>query len=363
MKSSDIKAVLDRLTNDESLELFNDDVLNYRVIKVHKRRLSKVYVVHVTLARLGSKKVCIKQLTKTGVDSIEDNKQKVSLHNEFASNLRAYQNFKANNSPYIVVKPLCVIPEIFIIVTEFFENSMTLEDLLTQKFNWNNEAQFNQLKGLMHKAGELLTTYQKSGAKVTGSPDEQISELIPYLIVRIELIYEFFNDKKLDHLLNRTAKDISLEFKKIPHHILHSSGELVKTHGDYTPANVLYSENKLALIDFSESRNSSRFYDVGSFINYIRMLPLNKKSYDSGKAQELISSYISGYNNKTADSQILEELFKFRYLTTNLLTQIYESREGVLKSIFLMPRIKRYMKTFEEFSLNNILPPIQSSKE
>jgi hypothetical protein len=129
MNPKDIDKVFNQLTTDENLELFNDKVLKFKVIKIHKRRLSKVYIVDITLERLGSKKVCIKQLSKVGVNSNEDEKQRASLNNEFKSNLQAYQDFLKNNSPYIVVKPLCVLPEIFIIVTEFFENSTTLEDL------------------------------------------------------------------------------------------------------------------------------------------------------------------------------------------------------------------------------------------
>jgi hypothetical protein len=344
-----VNNIIMKLPKTDTVDFFKDKVVTYSIEKIHKRRLSSVYFVNINFSCSGTKKLCIKLVNcdKSNIKKMDIYKKK--LVDEFNSHLSAYENF---NSPtdFRIVKPICVFSDDLALITESFENSTTLESMIIKNIILGGEKNLIQLEKLMFSSGILLSQYHALRVEDMVSVNKEVETLKKYILVRLNLIYKYFNDNHKKYPSTKSVKLFNDIFSKIIVDDKNGKNLLTNIHGDFTPANVLFDGNTLALIDFSEVSAAPKYTDVGCFINYLDMLPLNKPIYSIKKIKKLKESFENGYNSENEINPLLVKLYKFRYLSTNMLTQIYEMRDSKLKSILMHHRIKRYMALLEKHS-------------
>ncbi|OUR99169.1 hypothetical protein A9Q81_11360 [Gammaproteobacteria bacterium 42_54_T18] len=341
-----ITKIVRKLTENEFVELVANKDFKFDVERVHKRRLSDVYLVSISFSGGATKRVCIKVVKcDRENDSLFDVNKKKLIH-EYESHLLSYNDFD-HSSQFCVVKPLAVYPDDLVFVSEAFDDSTTLEDMITKALFFGGSDSVGELETLMYSCGVLLNKYHSINVKNIGDLQGTLDTLKEYILVRIDLIYAFFNKKQKGYSLSRGLGFYQQQFSKVKVDPDAGEGELVIIHGDFTPANVLYDGNTLALIDFSESAEALRYVDVGGFVNYLDMLPLNKPFFSSRKVASLKAAFIEGYCAGSNINHLLVEFYQFRYFSTNMLTQIYEMEGSRLKRLVLHRRIRRYMEMLE----------------
>lgn len=342
-----IRKIVTKLISDGVLGDTENRFQTFKIEMIHKRRLSDVYMVKIYFPNRTFQSVCIKivKCDKFDAKSIEINRRK--LEHEFAMHLLSYERSR-KLSGFSVVRPMAVYSDDLAFITESFDNSKTIESLLTKGLILGGH---NKLEHIMYSSGVLLSQYHGLKIENMSGANKEIEELKQYILVRLALIYEYFEKEQKNISLTKSLQGFNKEFSELIIQNNFGKNLLTCSHGDFTPANILYDGETLALIDFSEAvEKSPRYVDIGSFVNYLNMLPLNKPIYSIQKIETLKSSFIKGYCSENEINLLLLRLYQFRFLSTNMLTQIYEMQSSKVKNILMQRRIKRYMSVLESFS-------------
>lgn len=337
-----VQVVVENLWEDGTLGYSANKNNRFKILKVHKRRLSNVYHVKTTNPAHESKNVYIK-VAKFDTDQRDLAGKK--LEKEYAHHLDFYSKI-SHSSKFGIVRPLCVYPEVPAIVTESFPESQPIKNSIFKYLLLGGKKRRANTESLLFATGEMLRAFHDPHLQDIENLSQHQAELGDYIILRLKIIDEFLINNNYPH----QASLVSIFEKYLKNQLFEQcSVRNIQglTHGDFTPGNVLTNGKKLALIDFSESSTAPVYLDVGCFINFLVMLPLNKPILSKKRLTNLKAAFINGYGKHGKVETELCKLYQLRYLTTNLLTQLREMENSSIRGIFMKKRIARYLKEME----------------
>lgn len=330
-----------RLRCGEVSSQFIDDTTNFSVIKIVRRRLSSVFVVQFSSADGKVNNFCVKRVKC--IDTDRDRAVK-KLQNEFDIHNRIFE-LCADKRLVSVVRPIAIFPDMQVIVTEVYGNSITLEDLLLRAMlfgRWGRSIS----EDLVAKCGRLLADFHQSTRLADFMFPVELSDLRGYVSLRLRLIDTYLKkydipDQGIDFQVFASKVDSQVDNRA-------DNSSRVIVHGDFTPANVVKGID-VALIDFSESRESVIEADIACFMNYLMLLGLNKPYYSDKILSSLQNEFLAAYGSDKINSNLLD-LYRLRYLCTNTLTQLYEMDSSNIKRVLFRRRIVRYLEEFRKLS-------------
>mgnify|MGYP002332533530 CR=1 FL=1 len=312
------------------------EIVSFKLFGKCVRRLSTVYFLDVSFASNINRKYCLKSLS----DNVVDGKKKII--NEYNSNLFVYENFEENNV-FRIVKPIYVDPQEKFLITEFFENGKTIESFLVRNIYFGN---FENIRRIIFSCGFFLRKYHGVSVSVTTFEKKIMQDLKKYLIVRLEKICTYAENNGFENKFShKEIERFCLRYDELLNGYEPRPEMFSLIHGDFTPANILYDKSSFSLIDFSDSKISSKYQDIGCFLNYLRMLSLNKPFISEKKIELLQLAFLQGYDDTNTEGHKLIKVYQYRYLLTNLISQINELQSAPIKSVYLKSRIVKYMNS------------------
>ena len=337
-----LQTIIKRIWNDDIPGYSANENNQFEILGVDNRRLSTVYQVNLVSTLVESKKIYVKISKFANGDQDIAGKK---LKHEFDQHLDAYTKIQPS-SKFSIVQPLCVYPDIPAIVTESFPNSKPLRVPIIEYLLLGGKKRKASIEQLLFSTGEMLREFHSPHNQDIENLNQVQSELGEYINLRLKLIDIFLLGRSNEP--QRTTESLFDDFKKRT--VLEDCpgfNMMTRVHGDFTPGNILHDGKRLALIDFSEAVTAPQALDVGGFVNYLNMLPLNKPVFSRKRAKYLVSVFMDGYGQQTETELALCKLFQFRFLTTNLLTQTKEMQKSTVKNILMHKRITRYLKEME----------------
>ena len=343
-----LENIIRRIPFDEENTSNSDSIFQYRIKKVYRRMLSTSFQCEIIYKRKGKKSYFIKTLNAASIYGKNDTDfLKSRILKEYNNTLEAYHRFPASDY-FHIIKPICVIPDQFALITELVENALSVEDYFKKKVLL---APFNgvlsKLTNIFYLCGKFLGLYHKNNLVTMSFTGQVADEFVEYLSFRIRKIRGLIDSERVRQSLKAIDPYIESIIRPLVRIGMDDSAFMANIHGDFSPSNILYNGSSMVLIDFADSKQYSRYQDVGGFLNYLDMLNLNKFYYKRKEIEILKQSFLDGYTCILPVEDNARRVFVIRYLVTNLITQLIESKRSWIKKKIFKNRIQRYIRALE----------------
>jgi len=242
---------------------------------------------------------------------------------------------------FCVVKPLLVIPEKFIFVSEESRGE-NLFDMITQNAGFFSSASdIEQLTKAMFNVGRWLQ-YKETRL----SPEEglySIPDLLDYVNVRLEI---------LDSL---PGKPLSLSYQQRIRSFFQRYGDTVAdeerrmtiTHSDFNPGNILVDNETVTVLDFGRRVTESYLLDVCKLHFQLYVLTF-KPQFRSATIARLQQALLEGFGDPNADQKLMFRFLTIRNVTTHL-TNILRSKQPSVKArVYNQYVLRKELKRLDE---------------
>jgi len=219
-----------------------------------------------------------------------------------------------NSEKFNVVKPLMVVPEQFLTITEFVE-SKTLYELISKQFIAKKLSKNDKIiKSKFRDVGEWLKYFYS----ISKSTDDKysIKDLYDYIELRLDLLV---SDKR--RMFPSMFKEKVLSYvKNSKEHISINQLKMVISHRDFNLSNILDADDKIVVLDFFKERKyDSTYMDISRLYHQLFLFSL--KPYYSTKYLKILQrELLIGYGIPDADKLKIFRLLLLRHTLTHLLT-------------------------------------------
>lgn len=221
-----------------------------------------------------------------------------------------YEKF-AGSQNYRVVKPVFMIPEKYISVTEESKGENLFQLVLNDARFSPSPVKLTQLKRHLRNTGAWLR-YKQS---VFPEEAEQYSldYLSEYMDVRLKILIE---DKRRHFPAEYGDKILSFIEQKKP-----SVGEPEKvvttSHSDFNPSNILVEGDIVTVLDFGRLVKESYLLDVGKLYFQLNLIKF-KPQYQRKIIRQLQEALLEGFGDPDADRLMMFRLLTIRNILTHL---------------------------------------------
>ena len=298
-------------------------LVNVKIQKIIKRQFSHVSKCEIS----GTSGMCVVYV-KIFHDSFTLNKmtKKEAVINEFDTLNFWYSKFK-NSEQYSVVRPVFVIPDSFIIVTEEVKG-IPLSNLIHKKINFfSSSKNIEILKSHLFNIGGWLKFFHSLDSSMQGT--FSIDQFIEYVDFRLKILTEEkarkfplkYRDKILD-FIEKNRPQIGDEELKI-----------ALSHGDFNLGNIIVDGNKVTVLDFGKVVPNSFLLDLARSYHQLYLLTL-KPSYPYKYIVPLQKSLIKGFGLPEGDQLMMFKFLQIRHTLTHLVTITRFWQKGLKERIY-----------------------------
>jgi aminoglycoside phosphotransferase (APT) family kinase protein len=203
-----------------------------------------------------------------------------------------------------VVRMVACFDDLPALVTEAVAGE-NLRDRVAREGRWLAPGRAG-LAAACRAAGDWLRDFQRATAR----PGERFSldEMAAYVDVRLKILAED-PDSGVD---GRWRDRVLAAFERVRRGAGAADLSVVGTHGDFAPSNVLSAGDGVVVIDFSEVRPGSRYYDPTRFCHQLGLFRL-KPRYRPGTIRALTAAFLEGYGAPGAAADPLFGLFGLQH--------------------------------------------------
>jgi len=223
--------------------------------------------------------------------------------------------FKARGEALSVTTPVAYFPEFSALVTQAAPGV----DLLAAIKKRLSFFPSSETIGETERACALCGRWLKALQQITSYPNMQwsLEEMRAY------------NDERLTQLVERQAFGFSSAdrvrvlafFDRLAGGVADEERRVAGVHADYSPGNLLVSENRIVVIDFSMFQKGSTYHDVSHLYHHLRSLATHPR-YHSRTATALCRGLLQGFAVADLSNRPLFRMFEVQHAICNLTTPI-----------------------------------------
>lgn len=293
------------------------------VLERSNRMFSKIFRCEI-VGNKNSRFVYVKFNKNIKKISEEDLKKSI---NENHNNLEFYYDKFKYHPNFRVVKPVFVIPGIYLSVTEECPG-INLQHLLEQKASvFSNSGLKKELSLNLKNVGGWIRYFQ------------QVKESPNYKLDPDELI-EFISDR-LNKLISDPRRKFPGYYQEIITNFLENKkssipGEDLKlgpVHSDFNLQNIIINGNLVTVLDFGTFRFDSYLFDISRLYHQLFLMTL-KPQFRKKTIQLLQKNLLEGFNESTAEKKILFKFLMIRHTVTHLMGITRFWKKGVKERLY-----------------------------
>ena len=187
------------------------------------------------------------------------------------------------------------------------------------------------------RCGEWLRVYHEAtcvdGIKLS------LEEMRDYVDARLEFLAR-------QRVASFSADDRRLllqAFDRLAEHVSDDQLGFVGIHGDYSPGNLIVSEKKVVVIDFTMAEQGSRYHDIAHLYHHLRSIGENPR-YDADATRELRRALARGFGDPDLAQQPLFRLFELQHAVCMMAPKPGGSMAARLLELYLVRRRLRWLR-------------------
>ncbi len=232
-----------------------------------------------------------------------------------------------------VVKPVACMPEDLSLLIEEFPGQK-LDAILAHVGLFQSRRQIDRIANLCGLVGEWLRHFQA----FTAPPEVSwfdVSEIFAYCDDRLRIIVDSPNG----HLGRELSRTIMTHLKRLAIDIDKPELELTGRQNDFRPDNMLMTDNRIVVLDFTGFTYGPRLYDFMKF--WMRLDYLSFGPFSVARAVELTKrSFAEGYGHRVDLASPMAELLRL----ANILDKMSELVETVSHPVWRRVLEKQWYK-------------------
>lgn len=248
------------------------------------------------------------------------------VEKEHQTELYWYQKF-ADSENFRVVKPVFVIPEEYLSVTEESRGKNLFHLILKDARYFPPRQKLDQLRRYLRNTGAWLR-YKQS---ILSDEKERysISGLMEYMEVRLKILSE---DKRRRFPAAYPEK-VRAFVEQHQSQISAAERQVTTSHSDFNPGNILVEGNTVTVLDFGRLVKESYLLDVSKLYFQLNLLKF-KPQYRTKTIRQLQQALLEGFGDPGAGRLLMFRLLTIRNILTHLsgITQFW--KQGFAEKIY-----------------------------
>jgi aminoglycoside phosphotransferase (APT) family kinase protein len=295
--------------------------IDFRIVRHFVRPYSNVYRLQlVTRPELPfaapSRFIYVKILSQRATFQSNPEKYLARLATEFAAGRRLHEAL-GSAKEFGVVKPVAYYPECLAMITEEAPGE-SLSNVITRDGRlWPAANKLEQLAAHCRRAGQALAAMQQATREASRYDP---AELVEYLDVRMQRLLESARVPFSLADRRQILRFLESVIPAIPVEQLGVSG----CHSDYAPFNLLASNDKITVADFTMFKIGSVYNDLTYFYHRLEGY-LHKPIYRSQTIRRLQDEFLRGYTEASGHAgrewrvaeDLLFKIFWIKHVVNN----------------------------------------------
>lgn len=218
-----------------------------------------------------------------------------------------------------VVKPIMVIPEKCIIVTEEGKGKNLHQIIRKTTHIFSNPSNYETTVGYLRNVGKWLK--YRNEILYDDKSIFSIEGLKEYINLRLKILTTSTRRKFPKLYRNKVNEYLCINVNNVKDYEYIE----VVSHNDFNLGNVLVVNDKVTVLDFGKSRKDSFLLDVSKIYYHIHLYQY-KPQYSINAIRRMQSSLLEGFGNKNADKLMMFRFMLIRNTITHLvnITKFWE---------------------------------------
>lgn len=241
-----------------------------------------------------------------------------SLRRDFETLAHYYKKFNGDQK-FGVVKPLFVVPEKYILVTQEAIGKNLFQLIERDAAFYPSKNKQLDLNEKLRLTGAWLRYFHSLDSF---SPAEySIDALIEYMIVRLDILTE---DKRRHFPVAYRNKILKFVGEN-KHDILDAELILHSSHNDFNLGNIIFENGRVTALDFAKTKKDSFLLDVSRIYHQLYLMTF-KPQYRMGIIKRLQKALLEGFGMPSADQLMMFRFLLIRHTLTHLvgITRFWE---------------------------------------